>query len=184
MDGVQKHLLTAVQSKAFQAIKHLVTPHCRHTGKVTAWVMASNDSRRTISLMPVAEANILPETCNASGLPGCSSQPAAHLRDSGERTAAMQQSTGIMAQYLEASQRQLGAVHGHSTSLSKQWQQIGAAREGKLDDVAYIRVGRGGSVQSVYDSNQSIRGNSKEGNLEVCQSEDNDKLQDSSSNVQ
>ncbi len=131
--------------------------------------------------MPVAEANTVPES-NASGLPECSRQPPAHLRDSGEETAAIQQSTGIMAQYLEASHSQLGAVHRHSDSLSTHWQRVGAARDGKLDDVVYVRVGRGGSVESMYDSSQSIRRNSEVGILEVCRSEDKNK--ESSSNVQ
>ena len=56
-----------------------------------------------------------------------------------------------MAQYLEASQSLLGAAQGHSDTISEQWQRIGAAREGKLDDVVHVKVGRGGTVQSVYE---------------------------------
>ena len=56
-----------------------------------------------------------------------------------------------MAQYLAASQDQLGAVHGHLGSVGKRWQRIGASSEKKLDDVVYVQVGKGGSVQSVYD---------------------------------
>lgn len=54
-----------------------------------------------------------------------------------------------MQQYMEASQQQLGAVHGNAGSSSERWQHIGAAREGKLDDVVHVQVGR--SVQSVYE---------------------------------
>lgn len=61
----------------------------------------------------------------------------------------LQRDVGIMAQYLQASQSLLGAVHGHSDTLSEHWQQVGAAREGRLDDVVHVKVGRGGSVQSV-----------------------------------
>ena len=71
---------------------------------------------------------------------------------------ALQCDVGIMAQYLQASQSQLGAVHGHSETLSEHWQQIGAAREGKLDDVVHVKVGRGGSVRSVYDRTENLRG--------------------------
>ena len=65
--------------------------------------------------------------------------------------AVPQAGDGIMAQYLAASQDQLGAVHGHSDPIGKHWQRIGASSEGKLDDVVYVRVGKGGGVQSVYE---------------------------------
>ena len=65
--------------------------------------------------------------------------------------ADSQGGNGIMAQYLAAGQDQLGAVHGRSDPVEKHWQRIGASSEGKLDDVVYVRVGKGGSVQSVYD---------------------------------
>ena len=52
---------------------------------------------------------------------------------------------------MEASRQQLGAVHGNaeSSKSSQHWQHIGAAREGKLDDVVHVQVGR--SVRSVYE---------------------------------
>lgn len=65
--------------------------------------------------------------------------------------ADSQGGNGIMAQYLAASQDQLRAVHGRSDPVGKHWQRIGASSEGKLDDVVYVRVGKGGGVQSVYD---------------------------------
>lgn len=73
-----------------------------------------------------------------------------------EHPEAMQCGVGIMAQYLQASQSQLGAVHGHAETLSDHWQRIGAARDGKLDDVVHVKVGKGGSVRSVYESSESL----------------------------
>ncbi|CAL5229184.1 g12462 [Coccomyxa viridis] len=57
-----------------------------------------------------------------------------------EHPEAMQCGVGIMAQYLQASQSQLGAVHGHAETLSDHWQRIGAARDGKLDDVVHVKI--------------------------------------------
>ena len=86
----------------------------------------------------------------------CSSPPLGH--PGRERTeGVLQWDVGIMAEYLHASQSQLGAVHGHSGAISEQWQQVGAAREGGLDDVVHVKVGRGGSVQSVYQRSESLR---------------------------
>jgi hypothetical protein len=50
---------------------------------------------------------------------------------------------------MEASQQQLGAIHGMAESASQRWQRIGAAKEGKLDDVVHVREGR--DVQSLYE---------------------------------
>ena len=94
--------------------------------------------------------------------------------------AVPQGGNGIMAQYLAASQDQLGAVHGRSDPGGKRWQRIGASSEGKLDDVVYVRVGKGSGVQSVYDRSfdgSMDPGPGSEGETQgVCQS--NEKTQE------
>lgn len=77
---------------------------------------------------------------------------------------------GIMAQYLEASQGRLGAIHGQSHFVNEQLQRVGAASAGGLDDVMYVRVGRGGSVRLVYERDESMEAPAAEaGAQEVCQ---------------
>ena len=86
-----------------------------------------------------------------------------------ERAAS---SGGIMEQYMEASQQQLGAVHGNagSSRSSEHWRHIGAARKGKLDDVVHVQVGR--SVQSVYEEQRHGTDVSDDADSEqVCQND-------------
>ena len=77
-----------------------------------------------------------------------------------------------MAQYLAASQDQLGAVHGEPDPVGERWQRIGASSEGKLDDVVYVRVGKEDGVLSVYDGDfhKSLNPGGEEETQGVCQS--------------
>lgn len=93
-----------------------------------------------------------------------------------ERAAS---SGGIMEQYMEASQQQLGAVHGNAESSrsSGHWQHIGAAKEGKLDDVVHVQVGR--SVQSVYEEQRHDTDAPDDLDSEqVCQNDHDGELRD------
>ena len=102
----------------------------------------SADAHGCEQLVDAARQTVSPSQLGAAAAEETASECAA---------AVPQGRSGIMAQYLAASQDQLGAVHGRSDPLEKRWQRIGASSEGKLDDVVYVRVGKGGGVQSVYD---------------------------------
>lgn len=108
---------------------------------------------------PVAPESVI------TGMHQCSGPPLDH--PGRKHTGASLEDAGIMGQYLEASQSLLGAVHGHSDTVSEHWQRVGSARDGRLDDVVHVRVGRGGSVQSVYERTESSRLPVRAGSLVV-----------------
>ncbi len=112
----------------------------------------SSDSEHLPAAVPIIPDSSTTRTQESSGLSSGDHSAQGHPEE------ALQYDVGIMAQYLQASQSQLGAVHGHSETLSEHWQRVGAAQEGKLDDVVHVKVGRGGSVRSVYDRTEDSRG--------------------------
>jgi hypothetical protein len=127
-------------------------------------------------MAPYAGESISPRNASSwletSGPPEGSVVPARE----NERAAS---SGGIMEQYMEASRQQLGAVHGNAKSSrsSQHWQRIGAAREGKLDDVVHVQVGR--SVHSMYEVQQ--HGTDAPGDADaeqICQNDHDGELRD------